>query len=104
MDTSLFYAERYVSNKYYESLKKMCNRCPVRQNCLQQACFIRNEEWGLWAGFTLSQRQQIKRDAKFCGLNWQNLDHVKLFIKAYEPRRGYFQPTLIESLNKDGEE
>jgi len=43
-----------------KSAKRICNRCPVRPQCLDQA-LERDEEFGVWGGMSPRDRRSLKR-------------------------------------------
>lgn len=45
---------------YYREARTYCDRCEVRQECLNYA-IANNEKYGLWGGHTPKQRQQLRR-------------------------------------------
>ena len=44
----------------YSDARKLCNKCPVRQQCLEYALANR-EEFGMWGGLSPQQRNKILR-------------------------------------------
>lgn len=40
--------------------KTVCERCPVRQECLDYAV-DRGERWGIWGGLTYTERRTVRR-------------------------------------------
>lgn len=46
--------------------KKVCQECPVQQQCLQEA-LERDEPFGIWGGFTPPERLRIKRGQPVAG-------------------------------------
>lgn len=46
--------------------KAVCNKCPVRERCLDFA--IRNEEVGIWGGMTTTERRRHARHRKQHGI------------------------------------
>lgn len=45
--------------QFADEAKKICRRCPVRQECLDYA--LRNKErFGVWGGFTELERRRLK--------------------------------------------
>lgn len=43
-----------------EQAKDVCNRCPVRQQCLDEA-LGRRESFGIWGGMTTDERRALLR-------------------------------------------
>lgn len=41
-----------------EMVKKMCQRCAVRQQCLEYA-LANDERWGIWGGTTERERRRM---------------------------------------------
>lgn len=41
--------------------KKVCRRCPVREQCLALA--LESREWGVWGGTTERDRARLRREA-----------------------------------------
>jgi WhiB family redox-sensing transcriptional regulator len=42
--------------------RDVCNVCPVRQQCLDEA-LARNESFGIWGGLTTDERRALRRKA-----------------------------------------
>lgn len=59
MDPSLFFLE---GNNTSATVKAVCARCPIRQECLEEA--LANDEPGIWGGTSEHPRRQIQRDRK----------------------------------------
>lgn len=43
-----------------ELARDVCNVCPVRQACLDEA-LARNESFGIWGGMTTGERREMRR-------------------------------------------
>ncbi len=57
-DQELFFPEH--ANRSPAQAKRICNRCPVRRQCLEVA--LRNDEaFGIWGGLTERERRDLKR-------------------------------------------
>ena len=61
-DTSIFYHpenERGPSRRRREMrAKRICQGCPVRQNCLSWALWAR-EPYGVWGGLSVEEREAL---------------------------------------------
>lgn len=55
-NTDLFFTDDRGS--YTREAYELCGSCPVRAACLEQS-LRNNEQYGLWAGLTLTQRREI---------------------------------------------
>lgn len=55
VDFNLFFPEDPVQS---QQARRVCSRCPVRQDCLTYA--LENPVWGVWGGTTLPQRQKMR--------------------------------------------
>jgi len=45
----------------YNMAREVCDRCPVRYECLQDA-LDRDEQWGMYGGLTPNERKALKTD------------------------------------------
>lgn len=57
VDPDLWFPEKGGSTRH---AKKVCQGCPVREACLQQALDA-NERFGIWGGFSERERRQMQR-------------------------------------------
>lgn len=55
VDPEIFFGE---AGRWEADAKRICGRCPVRDQCLQDAQ-ARNEEWGIWGGLTPAERRAL---------------------------------------------
>lgn len=55
-DAEMWFPTRQTSAE----AKKICNRCPVKTECLEYS-LITEQEWGLWGGVSQRQRKTILR-------------------------------------------
>ena len=39
----------------------VCEECPVRTQCLQEALAAGPEQWGIWGGFSARERKKLMR-------------------------------------------
>jgi WhiB family redox-sensing transcriptional regulator len=51
-----------------EAARKMCGRCPIRQDCLELALNTRNAQ-GIWGGLTQRERTVYRRQQAGNGIN-----------------------------------
>lgn len=59
-DPEVFFPDTYPGVSDWDTPRKICARCPVREDCLQFA--IRNKETaGMFGGLTVDERKQIRR-------------------------------------------
>lgn len=59
----LFYPEDGGSGTdIYMLARTICNRCEVRQECLEWA--LRHEDWGMWGGLTPVERKRLRSKLK----------------------------------------
>lgn len=56
-DPEAFFAEKGGTTK---PAKLICQRCPVRQECLEYA-LEHDERWGVWGGLSERERRKMKR-------------------------------------------
>ena len=57
-DAELWFQEHGTSS--YRIARALCNRCPVRAQCLEYALANR-EEFGMWGGLSPFERRNLKR-------------------------------------------
>lgn len=64
-DPDLFFppGEHGRSVPQLEEARKICERCPVREECLALALGC-DEQYGMWGGTTPNERQAIRRGPK----------------------------------------
>jgi len=55
-----WFPAEHESNK---EAKKICNGCPVRNECLEHA-LTHHERYGIWGGTTTRERERIRRQRK----------------------------------------
>jgi len=61
-DPSLFFAPSYFEKRHEEAVaRRICDRCPVRVDCLEFALEIR-EPHGFWGGMNELERRQLLRE------------------------------------------
>ena len=60
VDPELFYAEGDGAMARTAEAKKVCQRCPVRLECLQRA-LDDNERYGVWGGMSERERLNLQR-------------------------------------------
>ena len=58
-DPDIFMPEGADHIRITRQAKAICSECPLVLTCLDYA--IRNNEWGIWGGTTMKERQYIKR-------------------------------------------
>jgi hypothetical protein len=59
-DPELWFQEHGTSS--YRIARALCNRCPVRAQCLEYA--VKNqEEFGMWGGMSPYERRLLKRSS-----------------------------------------
>lgn len=59
MDPEIFFPHRGTDTR---APKAICNRCPVRPDCLEFA-MDNGERWGIWGGVSERGRREIRRPA-----------------------------------------
>lgn len=57
-DPDLFFSE----SESYTAARKVCDFCPVRKQCLQEA-LDENEVYGMRGGLTPNERKALRREA-----------------------------------------
>lgn len=67
-DPDLWFGDRGLDDPYNTGYttriaKDLCNRCPVRTQCLEYS-LANSEENGIWGGLTTKERQQLRRQAR----------------------------------------
>ena len=65
VDPELFYPDRGQTGK---SAKKICQICPVRLNCLEEA-LSNPSEYGIWGGTSEEERAHIRRSGRESRIN-----------------------------------
>lgn len=55
--------EAPMSSRQVESARQICNRCPVKTDCLFTA-LQKKEQHGVWGGLSPRQRSNLMKDAK----------------------------------------
>lgn len=56
----MFFPEKETSSRDYASAKKICNRCEIKQKCLDYA--LANPELiGIWGGVGSKRREVMRR-------------------------------------------
>jgi WhiB family redox-sensing transcriptional regulator len=68
-DPELWFAEREDNGNHYRIAKKLCQQCPVVNECLEYAIKA-GEQDGVWGGLAPRERQQIRNK------------HLKLNLKG----------------------
>lgn len=65
MDTSLFFPKRGDSTRTINAAKKVCDNCPVRRECGEEA---RENPWteGIWAGENRKSRRRAMGSPTLC--------------------------------------
>lgn len=63
IDSEMFYPE-LLSPANAALAIRVCQSCPVRQECLHHA-IENNEQYGIWGGTTVMERQKIWRQRRF---------------------------------------
>lgn len=61
MDTNLFFPEKGYSTDTVQSAKKICNGCSVREECLDFIMNQPDDRYGIFGGYTYTQRRVIRR-------------------------------------------
>jgi WhiB family redox-sensing transcriptional regulator len=56
-DQTLFFPEH--GNRSPAKAKRMCGRCPVRDECLE-AALVNDERFGIWGGMTERERLDLR--------------------------------------------
>lgn len=59
-DQSLFFAPRRGVSRDNVSAKELCDRCPVREECLEYALRT-GQLYGIWGGMTERERRVLRR-------------------------------------------
>lgn len=74
LDPEVFYPEEDNAD-LVEIAKQICNVCPIRVACLEQA-ISQAEEFGIWGGLTKSERLTIihkRKNSQFSRKNRSNI-------------------------------
>lgn len=62
-DPDLFFPETGGRNGDVQMAMRLCNRCPVREECLQFA-IVNNEMFDIWGGLSVTERNKIANRRK----------------------------------------
>jgi len=67
-DSALFFAPGYFERREERAArelraKALCDRCPVRETCLEFALAV-NESHGVWGGLNEQERRQLLRQRR----------------------------------------
>jgi len=52
--------ELFFDPDNYRQAKRLCNRCPVKTECLTMA-LVNDEPYGIWGGLSPRERKTLKR-------------------------------------------
>jgi len=63
-DTNYFFPEVGVSMKHTANIRKICNQCPVKEECLELGLESHNDEHGFFGGKSPRERQAINAERK----------------------------------------
>ena len=63
-DVNKFFPEPGVSVKVLQSIKDVCNRCPVQLQCLELALAQELDLFGIFGGKTPNERRAIRNEAR----------------------------------------
>lgn len=78
-----WFPSTHTPMRHVNTAKKICEMCPVKQECLDWAC--NHEQYGIWGGVGPKHREFLGRDRKFkrfcacCG----NVFYSDTYHKAY---------------------
>lgn len=61
MDTEIFFPERGDKAGHIKKARATCKECPVRQQCLDFALSFEIDNFGIFGGYTATQRRGIRR-------------------------------------------
>lgn len=61
MDTDMFFPERGDNKSLVREARKVCSNCDVRKHCLDYALTIPDDRYGIFGGFTNTERMIIRR-------------------------------------------
>ncbi len=61
MDTNIFFPERGDKDGNIAKARATCKKCPVRQDCLDRALEFEIDNFGIFGGYTATQRRGIRR-------------------------------------------
>lgn len=83
--SELFYADedpglRSNQMENYQTLRRICDTCPVRRECRLAGV---TEQWGMWGGLTPRERTEMRREFMYrLGVSQRNdyLDQVRAQI------------------------
>lgn len=67
--TSVFFPENVQSDKRWETARNICERCPVKNDCLHFVLQWEDLEdrWGMFAGLTPNERNLIRNERRKFG-------------------------------------
>lgn len=80
-------------NRALEAAKRVCNRCPVRTECLDYALKM-NERTGVWGGVSERQRREMRRKLNPAG---PTITHR--IVTELNPDRVYTAAEVQRALN-----
>ena len=62
LDPAIFFPDKSgQGNLQASKARKVCNMCPVQEECLKYA-LDNNEKWGIWGGKTEKERRKLKKN------------------------------------------
>lgn len=79
----VFWVDRTSEQRNYDAARKLCDKCPVRNECLSYALLWCEEE-GFWAGMTPAQRALFKQEARRLHVDWSNMIEIGSFRKEFD--------------------
>lgn len=82
----VFYTDRSSDQRNYNEARKLCKRCPVKNQCLAYA-LINCDEFGFWSGLTPGERADFKREGARFNVDWSNMLELSRFRREYEAYR-----------------
>jgi len=67
--TSVFFPENVQSDKRWDTPRGICEKCPVRSDCLKFVLQWEDQEdrWGMFAGLTPNERNLIRNERRKFG-------------------------------------
>ena len=83
MGHKIFYTDRTSEQRTYTEARKVCRKCPVRNQCLALA-LLECDEFGLWGAMTPGERAEFKKYGSIFKVDWSNMIEVSQFRKTYE--------------------
>jgi len=63
------------TSEYYNEARSICDRCPVRFECLEHAMETK-ERFGMWGGLTPIERRRIERNDRRARLKAKRLEEL----------------------------